>query len=211
MQSLTSLLLYYITDRTQFRGDENSRRKSLLAKIIEAAGCDVDLIQLREKDLPVRELEQLAHDAQRAIQEASSVTRLLVNSRTDVAIASGASGVHLRSDDISPRDARSIWTVHSPMIGVSCHSPADVKRAKADGASFCVFGPVFEKNGNAGARPAGIELLREACQAGTTVLALGGITLENARECLEAGAAGIAGIRLFQENNIADAVRQLRS
>jgi thiamine-phosphate pyrophosphorylase len=205
------LLLYYITDRTQFPGDEASRRKALLAKVVEAASCDVDLIQLREKDLPVRELERLARDAQRAIRGASSVTRLLVNSRSDVAMASGASGVHLRSDDVSPRDVHSIWTVSSPRIGVSCHSPADVKRAKADGASFCVFGPVFEKNGNAGARPAGIDRLREACQAGTTVLALGGITPENARECLEAGAAGIAGIRLFQESNIADVVRQLRS
>ncbi len=205
------MFLYYITDRTQFPGDEATRRKSLLAKITEATG-DVDLIQLREKDLLVCELERLARDAQRAIRESSSVTRLLVNSRTDVAMASGATGVHLRSDDVSPQDVRSIWAGRPPVIGVSCHSPADVERAKALGASFCVFGPIFEKRiGNIDVRPVGLDRLREACQAGTAVLALGGITVENARTCTDAGAAGIAGIRLFQENNIANVVRRLRS
>ncbi|MGA9039225.1 MAG: thiamine phosphate synthase [Terriglobales bacterium] len=204
------MLLYYITDRRQFPGDEAARQRLLLDKIGEAADCGVDFIQLREKDLSARELEQLARDAQRAIQETSSVTRLLVNSRTDVALASGATGVHLRSNDISPREVRSIWTGRIPMIGVSCHDSVDVKRAKADGASFCVFGPVFEKNGNAGDRPTGVDLLGHICQQKIPVLALGGITIENARACVDAGAAGIAGIRLFQENNIADVVGQLR-
>jgi thiamine-phosphate pyrophosphorylase len=77
----------------------------------------------------------------------------------------------------------------------------------AEGADFAVFAPVFEK-GNA--RPAGLEGLREACRASIPVLALGGVTLQNAQACLDAGAAGIAGIRLFQEHDVCQVVRTLR-
>jgi thiamine-phosphate pyrophosphorylase len=195
------LLLYYITDRTQFPGDEASRRHHLLDKIHEAAECGVDFIQLREKDLPVRELEALA----RAIRKTPE-TRLLINSRSDVALAAAADGVHLRSDDISPRDARRLWASKT-VIGISCHSASEVERARSEGADFAVFGPVFEKKG-VGAT--GLDLLRQACAFKIPVLALGGITLENAHACVEAGAAGIAGIRLFQENKIAEVVRRLR-
>src|SRR5213595_110766 len=95
-------LLYYITDRMQFPGDESSRRKQLLAKIAEAARCGVDFIQLREKDLSTRELELLAREAICVVRENSqSNTQLLINSRTDIALAVGLNGVHLRSDDIS--------------------------------------------------------------------------------------------------------------
>src|ERR1700690_4286743 len=112
-------LLYYITDGTQFHGDAETRRRSLLAKIAEAVNAGVDYIQLREKDLSARELETLARDVLavvrdnaalrngnrelRSVTELSSTepaTRLLINSRTDVALAVGAAGVHLRSDEI---------------------------------------------------------------------------------------------------------------
>src|SRR5439155_319658 len=84
-------------------------------------------------------------------------------------------------------------------------------RAATNGANFAVFGPVFEKKDAPGSLPAGLETLREACRADIPVLALGGITLNNARSCLDAGAAGIAAIRLFQENQVAEVVRMLRS
>jgi thiamine-phosphate pyrophosphorylase len=217
------LLLYYITDRMQFPGDETARRRLLLEKIGEAAACGVDFIQLREKDLPIRTLEALARDAVRAIRaEPSSRTRLLINSRADVAMASAAEGVHLRSDDISPRNAGLVSSHRAdpgagertaPVIGVSCHTLAEVERAHVEGADFAVFGPVFEKKDEKNAddsRPAGLDLLRQACQHKIPVLALGGITLENAGACLNIGAAGVAGIRLFQENEIAEVVRRLR-
>jgi len=95
----------------------------------------------------------------------------------------------------------------SSVIGVSCHSPAEVVEAAARAATFAVFGPIFEKKG---AHPAGLKLLHEACQTNIPVLALGGITLANADSCLAAGAAGIAAIRLFQDNDIAAVVQQLR-
>src|ERR1700676_5647932 len=95
-------LLYYITDRSQFRGDERARRRALLAKVVEAARAGVDYIQLREKDLSTRELESLAQEVVGLVRENSSSTRLVINSRTDAALAAGADGVHLRADDIAP-------------------------------------------------------------------------------------------------------------
>src|SRR5882672_2559100 len=103
------LLLYYITDRMQFPGDERERRGRLLANIADAASCGVDYVQLREKDLSSRDLEALAREAVERIRLWGSNTRMLINSRTDVAIAAGADGVHLRSRDVSPEEVRKIW------------------------------------------------------------------------------------------------------
>jgi thiamine-phosphate pyrophosphorylase len=89
---------------------------------------------------------------------------------------------------------------------VSCHAAEEVNRAAECGADFAVFAPVFDKPGSA---PAGLNQLREACNSKMRVLALGGITLENAHSCLDVGAAGIAAIRLFQENKIADIVKRI--
>jgi thiamine-phosphate pyrophosphorylase len=220
-------LLYYITDRTAFPGHELSRRRLLLAKISEAARAGVDYIQLREKDLPTRDLESLAREAVSVVQKAGKLatgnrqlaTALLINSRTDVALAVQADGVHLRSDDLSPHEVRTVWqcgagaparatSPRDPLIAVSCHSPAEVAQAAASAATFAVFAPVFEKKD---ARPAGLNLLHEACQTNIPVLALGGITLDNAHACLAAGASGIAAIRLFQQDDIAEVSRRLRN
>jgi thiamine-phosphate pyrophosphorylase len=143
----------------------------------------------------------------------------LINSRTDVALAAGADGVHLRSDDIAPHEVRHVLeaSAHRPpatdhfLVAASCHTAADVFRAESENADFAVFAPVFGKRGSAGTPPAGLAALREACRAKIRVLALGGVTVENAARCLEAGAAGVAGIRLFQENKIEDVVRALRA
>ncbi len=219
-------LLYYITDRSQFRGDEPARHRALLAKVAEAARAGVDYVQLREKDLSTRKLEQLAHQAAHVIQELRTEnrelrTRLLINSRSDIAIAVGADGVHLRSDDIAAYEARSLWTqtlarssqpvARSPLLAASCHTAADVFRAESEAVDFAVFAPVFEKRAAPGTEPAGLAALREACRARMPVLALGGVNVENAASCLSAGAAGVAGIRLFQENRIEDVVRTLRA
>jgi thiamine-phosphate pyrophosphorylase len=210
------LLFCYITDRTRFPGDENARQHALLEKIAEASRAGVDLIQVREKDLSSRKLEALAHAAMRVVRENSSelATRLLINSRSDLALACRADGVHLRSEDISPPDVRKIWieaeNSSCPLVSVSCHTVADVARAASAGADFAVFAPVFEKKDSPATKAAGLDHLREACRQKIPVLALGGITLENAVVCIKVGAAGIAAIRLFQENNIADVTRRLR-
>jgi thiamine-phosphate pyrophosphorylase len=218
------LLLYYITDRTQLADDEPARRRRLLEKISDAARCRVDYIQLREKDLAVRELESLAREAVRAVYDASQSpaqpgtksarTRLLINSRTDVALACGAVGVHLRSDDISASEVRNVWKQagrsSGPIVSVSCHSSEEAHHAASEGTNFVVFAPVFEKNNITRTTPTGLKALRQACQEKIPVLALGGVTLENARACMEAGAAGIAGIRLFQEGEIGRVIEILR-
>src|SRR5260370_1691590 len=146
-------LLYYITDRSQFRGDERARRKALLAKVAEAARAGVDYIQLREKDLSARELETLAWQVVAVVRENSPSTRLLINSRTDVALVAGADGVHLRSDDVGPREVRRVvqFSAHQPpatdhfLVATSCHTAGNVFRAESDTADFAVFAPVFAK------------------------------------------------------------------
>jgi thiamine-phosphate pyrophosphorylase len=223
----TRPLFYYITDRSQFSGDEPVRRHSLLQKIAEAARYGVDYIQLREKDLSARQLQELALEVLDVIRRESAAsraknsptTRLLVNSRTDIALAVDADGVHLRSDDVSPAEARQIVQKVSTrnlepetrnfVVAVSCHSEDEVIKAAKQKADFVVFAPVFEKSGVPAAAAGGLDQLRRACRHDIPVFALGGVTLENAYSCLEAGAAGIAGIRLFQQHSIAHIVESL--
>ncbi|HXM13109.1 MAG TPA: thiamine phosphate synthase [Terriglobales bacterium] len=228
-------LLYYITDRSQFRGDERSRSRALLAKVAEAARASVDYIQLRERDLSARELESLAREAVAAISENASAsaseniskndreqspsTRLLINHRTDIALAVGADGVHLRGDDVGPHEVRRVLSASVPLlptkgrflVAASCHSNEDIIRAESDAVDFAVFAPVFEKSSAPGSQPTGVIALRQARSRKIPLLALGGVTIENAESCLDAGAAGVAGIRLFQENKIGDIVRALRA
>ena len=226
------MLLYYITDRAAFPGDEHTRSQRLLDKIAEATTHGIDYIQLREKDLSARELESLAHEAMRIIDQKRKpatghhprTTALLINSRTDVAIATDADGVHLRGVDVFPQEVRAAWKTarcgtgtpareispRDPFISVSCHSLEEVAQAEANQATFAVLGPIFEKAAAPGVSLAGLEALRDACHAKIPVFALGGVTLQNAQSCLQAGAYGIAAIRLFQQNDIATVVRELR-
>ena len=205
------MLLYYITDRSQFPGNETERRQKLLAHIAEAWRCGVDYVQLRERDLSSRELEALASQVQELRTEnREQGAGFLINSRTDVALAAGADGVHLRAGDISPADVRFVFSRLRNARGVvaaSCHTLQEVRAAADGGADFTVFGPVF---GKAEAEAVGLEKLHEASQVGIPVLALGGVTVQNAASCLGAGAAGVAGIRLFQSGSITEAVRKLR-
>lgn len=209
----------------QLGRDESTRRRRLLQKMGEAANAGVEFIQLRERDLTIRELESLAAEA--VLSARGTYTKVLINSRADVAIAVGAGGVHLRSNDIAASDARAIWAKSTGrtdcVIGVSCHSLKEVLSAEGHGADFVVFGPVFGKTGGQESATGldGLALatrrgvpINEKVEAGQSlrmpVLALGGITLENANACVEAGAAGVAAIRLFQENDIAQVVKRLR-
>ena len=207
--------LYYITDRSQFGGNGREQERRLLEKIAECAAAGVDWVQLREKDLSTRALEELAGKAMAVV--GGSGTRLLINSRTDIALACGTHGVHLPSNDLAASEVRVILMrtgAAEPVIGVSAHSAAEIASAEAHGADFAVFAPVFEKVGSA--NPEGLAELRRICnrqdaaQPPMPVLALGGITLKNAQQCMEAGAAGIAAIRLFQDNDVYAVVKKLR-
>jgi thiamine-phosphate pyrophosphorylase len=180
-------LRYYITNRRALGAKED-----LLRSIEDAMSAGIELIQIREKDLCARDLAALVRAALRLANP--HCTRILVNDRADIALACGAHGVHLRSHSIAPRTLRRI-TPPGFLIGVSCHFLSDL--SAAEGADFAVYGPIFETPGKA--KPIGLRALAEATHTSSIpVLALGGVTPERAPLCLRLGAAGIAGIRLFQ-------------
>jgi thiamine-phosphate pyrophosphorylase len=216
------MVLYYITDRKGFPGSSAEQQDALLRRICEAARAGVDYIQLREKDLSARELEELACKALRGARDNSSTTKLLINSRSDIALATGADGVHLPDGDLPALEVRALWMQCShqpPLVGVSAHNIAAVGRAQTVGANFAVLASIFEKVPSS-TTGIGTDALRQACalvrsqadapQRSLAVLALGGVTIENARACLDAGASGVAGIRLFQQGDVLDTVRRLR-
>jgi thiamine-phosphate pyrophosphorylase len=219
------MLLYYITDRNSLAGTATQQRTRLLLRIGEAARAGLDYIQLREKDLPACDLERLAREAVRVCRENSATTKLLINGSCDIALASAADGVHLPGSQPDASQVRAQWMRSNnrpPVIAVSAHTIQQLRAAADQGANFAVLAPIFEKP-HTSAPGIGIDSLRAACAASTprahpepasqrlAILALGGVTVSNARACLVAGAAGVAGIRLFQNGDLAETVRRLRA
>ncbi|MFQ5777316.1 MAG: thiamine phosphate synthase [Terriglobia bacterium] len=182
-------LLYYITDRQALPGN------SVLPVIERAIEAGVELIQVRERDLETRSLLSLVEGA--AERAEGRPSRLLVNDRLDVALTAGV-GLHLPTHGLPVAEVRQGYP--TLLIGASCHSQEELRRAEEGGADFAVFGPVYETPSKEPfGPPLGVEKLALAVGAvGIPVLALGGITVENAVACLQAGAAGLAGISLFQ-------------
>jgi thiamine-phosphate pyrophosphorylase len=170
---------------------------ALIDSIARNLADGVEWIQIREKDLSARDLFDLTVQALGLPNPHRS--KILVNSRVDVALAAGAAGAHLPTGSPAPR----VWRGYTPpgfLIGVSCHTLDEVRAAQDQGAGYAVFGPVFSPRSKAaGLDPRGIEGLRQAVRAvRIPVLALGGITATNAEDCIQAGAAGIAAISLYQ-------------
>lgn len=200
--------LYAITDRRSLGDDEHVRRDRLLALCADWARGGVETVQVREKDLEPQALLALARSVVEVVRSESAVTRVLLNGDSDLALASGADGVHLPGGWVAGQIARirSLWRANGnskpPILSVACHSVADVERAQPEGADLALLAPIFGKQLRSGevALPSlGLDALERACKAAEKlpVIALGGVTEENAHRCMEAGSAGVAGIRLF--------------
>jgi thiamine-phosphate pyrophosphorylase len=206
-------ILCYVTDRRSLTKTSGREASHALFQVIEAAvAAGIDWIQIREKDLSDRELSWLTHKAlsrtaRPQISKASG-SRIIVNDRLSVALAEGAGGVHLGASSFPVKNVRStIEARFSPylggstfLVGSSCHSLREASSAAEDGADYIFFGPVFATPSKAKfGPPQGLERLAEVCRSLTIpVVAIGGITIENAASCLDAGASGLAAIRLFQ-------------
>lgn len=162
-------------------------------EVVERAAVDgVEMIQIRAKELSARALAELVRGAVARARH----SKILVNTRTDVALVCGAHGVHLPAGSMAPATIRRI-VPPGFLIGVSCHTLPELAAAEREGADFAVYGPVFPSITKSIA-PMGIEAFRAvASTVHLPVYALGGVTRENAAQCMKAGATGIAGISLF--------------
>lgn len=187
--------LYPIVNVGDASGEAASRA---LALVVELAAAGASLLQLRAKTLPAGAFAELAAKAVLALSGSGSV--LIVNDRLDVAMAAGAGGVHLGDEDLPVEAARRVLAAGSPrtgfLVGYSTHSVQEAAEASGQEANYLGFGPVFDSPTKAGVRDArGVELLTEACRASRLpVVAIGGVTLENAVACWRAGAASVAVI-----------------
>jgi thiamine-phosphate pyrophosphorylase len=171
--------------------DEDSE----VSEVCAAVRDGVNGVQIRRKQASGRELERLVSRVIAALSGTSA--RIFVNDRLDVALATGAAGVHLPEDGIPVEHARNIAPSEFE-IGASVHSLESAIRADEAGADFVVFGPVFPTSSKPGHPGVGLERLREVSSGvRIPVLALGGVEPERVRATMQAGASGVAGISVF--------------
>jgi thiamine-phosphate pyrophosphorylase len=192
-------ILYLITRgaTAEATTSANKEFQDILDQVSAAVAAGIPLIQLREKKLTARVLFELT--ARAAEITRGTATRLLVNDRADIALGAGADGVHLTTRSLESKIVRRAFG-NGFLIGASTHSVAEATNARDDGADFVVFGPIFPTPSKEGyGSPLGVDSLADLASelAPFPVIALGGISIDNAQECLRAGASGIAGISLF--------------
>jgi len=213
-EPLVTPVVCYVTDRKALRAPDPA--EGVGERIAAAIDAGADWVQVREKDLPARELLAVVRAAVTIAEDGSraAVARVIVNDRLDVALAAGAAGVHLGAASMPARDVvRWCRSGNAParfLVGVSCHSLEQAREAESAGASYIFFGPVFDTpSKRAFGQPQGVPTLATVCRAiRLPVIAIGGVNEENGAECMHAGAAGIAAIRLFQECRDPEALRR---
>jgi thiamine-phosphate diphosphorylase len=198
-------VLYMVTARAE---DD----AALVASIGLGARGGIDLIQIRQRDHEAGRLIALTRSALAAVS--GTAARIIVNDRLDVALAAGASGVHLRGDSFAAAGVKSM-APPGFLVGRSVHSEEEAIEAEtAGGCDYLMFGTVFPSSGKpAGHQAAGVEALARVCdRVRLPIVAIGGITTERAPAVWQAGAVGLAAVSLFQEApDIEAVVRSVRS
>ncbi len=178
--------LYLITDRKLFKA-----HCSMYLEIETVLEAGVKAIQLREKDMPARELLDMAYWMRELTNEYAA--RFFVNDRVDIALAVKADGIHLGRNSIPPHTVRKI-SGNKLLIGVSTHSIDEAVQAEKEGADFITFGPIYKtpsklKYGT----PIGVDTIKKVkALSSLPVFAVGGIRIERVKEVMDAGADGIA-------------------
>lgn len=201
--AIDKTLSYLISKGIATEQNFEAARHDILEIVRVAVEEEVSMVQIRERKLSARSLFELAAAA--AAITRVSATKLLINDRSDIAVASGADGVHLTAISMPPKVIRDKFGPGF-LIGVSTHSVEAVSHAAEMGADFAAFGPVFATPDKGDG--VGTDNLAEACKAAGTfpVLALGGVRLGNLASVLGAGASGFAAIRSL---NDADSLRSM--
>ena len=195
-------MICLVTDRRRLPAGPDAAGR-LVHLVAAAARAGVDLIQVRERDLGARDLQDLVRRCVRSVE--GTAARVVVNDRVDVAVAAGAHGVHLRSDSMPAPAVRSLLP-EGAIVGRSVHRAGEASAVSREGAvDYLVFGTLFETASKPAEHPLGtLDDLAAACRAGeqgatgrVPVLAIGGMTVERAALAARAGAAGLAAIGLF--------------
>jgi thiamine-phosphate pyrophosphorylase len=210
-------IICYVTDRKGLGVDPAQKLAQRMGMAIRAGA---DWVQIREKDLAGRALLAVVRSGVETRNTLGGKVRILVNERIDVALAGGAQGLHLGGESMRAGDVIS-WCRkgNAPedfFIGVSCHSLDEALGAEKAGANYVFFGPIFETPSKiAFGRPQGTAQLARVCRnLAIPVIAIGGVNQRNAADCLQAGAAGIAAIHMFQtasaEGELEQAIQQIR-
>jgi thiamine-phosphate pyrophosphorylase len=178
-----------------------------LRRLAEAGIAGIGALQIREKHLDDRAVLELAREARAALPPSAAV---LVNGRLDIALAADAGGAHLPAGGV-PVDALRRRFGPGVLLGRSTHHVEEVEAALREGADYVTFGPVYPTPSKARyGPPRGLDELARAAKIPIPVYALGGVTLSRFGEVAEAGAAGVAGIRLFQEPGLSEVARLAR-
>jgi thiamine-phosphate pyrophosphorylase len=192
-------------------GTGTPERLTLLERLRRAATAGATMIQIRERQFADRDLASFVRDVVEVARPAGAL--VTVNDRTDIALAAGADGVHLKSDGPHPGDVRRL-VPSGFIVGRSVHNQDEAATMESSGAcDYLLFGTVFPSRSKPADHPiAGLDGLARVCRrVALPVVAIGGISIERAADVARAGAAGIAAISLFADAQDAEAVvRDLR-
>ena len=195
--------VYLITDRKLF-ADSNL----LFAAVEEALKGGVKAVQLREKDLEIRELLQMAYKMREITKKYKA--KLFINDRVDIALAVKADGVHLGQSSMPPSAVRKI-AGNKLIIGASTHGIKEALEAEKSGADFITLGPVYKTPSKLKyGRPIGSDTLRNVkSKISIPVFAIGGIKEDKVKEVMGAGADGIALISgILGAKNVGEKTRE---